>query len=396
MLINVKKNILLPNFLNKMTKHITIKEVTTQKEFNAFFEFPYILFKNDEYWVPQILNEEKSTFNPKKNPAFEFCKAKMFLAYKEHSIVGRVAAIINPKVNETWSQKRIRFGWLDFIEEIEVAQKLLQAVEDWGREENLTEIVGPQGFCNMDRAGMVVQGFHVETPGTCYYNPEYYPKFLEKLGFQKEVDTIQYELPGDQPVPEKVLKINNLIKQKYKLKVVEGISKKELKKRYGVKFFQTLNKSYTGLFGFVPLTEKQIHYYLKQYFPFLKLKMICFVIDENDEIVGFGISLPSLSQALKKCKGKLFPFGWFHLLRALRNYKKIDLLLTGVTPEWQNKGVHSIYHANMNKNYLDLGVKIAVTNPQLESNDAHRIWLKYNSRLLIRRRIFLKEISRSH
>jgi len=376
-----------------MTNNITIKEVTTKKEFNLFFEFPYLLFKNDPCWVPQMLGEEKSTFNPKKNPAFEFCEAKMFLAFKDEKVVGRVAAIINPKVNERWSQKCIRFGWLDFIEDKEVAQQLLQAVENWGKQKGMTEMVGPQGFCNMDRAGMVVYGFDVETPGTCYYNPEYYPKILEELGFEKEVDTIQYELPGTQNIPEKVLKINNLIKEKYKLKVVKDISKKELAKRYSIKFFETLNKAYTDLFGFVPLTENQIHYYVKQYFPFLNLKMLCFVVDENDDIVGFGVSLPSLSKALKKCKGKLFPFGWFYLLKALNNYEKIDLLLTGVTPEWQNKGVHSLYHAELNKNYNNLGVKIAITNPQLESNEAHRIWLKYDCKLLIRRRIYAKVIS---
>jgi len=375
-----------------MTNEITIREVTNKKEFNLFFELPYQLFKNDPYWVPAMLAEEKTTFNPEKNPAFKFCKSKMFLAYKDGKIVGRVAAIINFLVNERWSQTRIRFGWLDFIDNKDVAQQLLKAVEEWGKQEGMTEMVGPQGFCNMDRAGMVVYGFDVETPGTCYYNPEYYPKILEELGFQKEVDTIQYELPGTQSIPEKVLKINNLIKEKYKLKVVEGISKKELAKRYGIKFFETLNKSYTNLFGFVPLTEDQIHYYVKQYFPFLNLKMLCFVVNENDDIVGFGVSLPSLSKALKKCKGKLLPFGWFYLLKALKKYEKIDLLLTGVTPEWQNKGIHSLYHAELNKNYIDLGVKKAITNPQLEHNDAHKIWLKYDSKLLIRRRIYIKEV----
>ena len=369
-----------------------ITEVATQQEFNRFFKFPFTLFKNNPYWVPQLQNGEKNTFNPQKNPAFEFCVCKMFLAYQNNKVVGRVAAIINKKVNETWGQKRIRFGWLDFIDDMEVAQQLLQAVEDFGKAEGMTEMVGPQGFCNMDNAGMVVEGFEVETPGSCYYNPEYYPKILEALGFQKEVDTIQYELPATQSIPEKVLKINNLIQEKYKLKVVEGISKKELAKRYGVKFFETLNKAYTGLFGFVPLSEKQIHYYVKQYFPFLNLKMICFIVDANDDIVGFGVSLPSLSNALKKSKGKLFPFGWFHLLKALNTFEKIDLLLTGVTPEWQNKGVHSIYHAVLNSHYIDLGVKTAITNPQLESNEAHRIWLKYNRKLLIRRRIYMKNI----
>ena len=375
-----------------MSVTITIKEVSGKKDFNRFFKFPSMLFKGNPFWVPQLIGSEKNNFNPKKNPAFEFCKCKMFLAYKNNNIVGRVAAIINKKVNETWGETRVRFGWLDFIDDKDVAEILLQAVANFGKQEGMTEIVGPQGFCNMDSTGMVVKGFEVETPGACYYNPEYYPKILKELGFQKEMDTIQYELPAAQQVPEKVLKINNLIKEKYKLKVVEGLSKKKLTKRYGVKFFETLNKTYKGLFGFVPLTEKQIHYYVNQYFPFLNLKMICFIVDENDDIVGFGVSMPSLAAALQKSKGKLFPFGWFHLLKALKNFKKIDLLLTGVTPQWQHKGVHAIYHAVLNNNYIDLNVETAVTNPQLESNEAYRIWLKYNSKILIRRRIFIKKI----
>jgi len=375
-----------------MKKQITIKEVTTKKEFNHFFKFPYSLFKNDKVWIPAMLAEEKNTFNPKINPAYEFCRSKMFLAYKDKEIVGRVAGIINPKVNERWNQKRVRFGWLDFINDKEVAQKLLQAVEDWGKQEGLYEIVGPQGFCNMDRAGMMVEGFEVEPPGGCYYNPEYYPKILEELGYGKEVDTIQYELPGGQEVPEKVQRMNHAIKEKYKLTIVDGVSKKELMERYGVKFFESMNRTYKDLFGFVPLTNKQIPYYIKQYFPYLNLKMSCFIVDENDDIVGFGISMPSLSKARKKSKGKLFPFGWFHLLKALRKFDTIDLYLTGVTPEWQNKGIHSLYHAVLNQNYNDLGVKTCITNPQLEDNEAHWIWLKYNSKVVIRRRIFVKSI----
>jgi len=379
-----------------MKEPVIIKEVATKKEFNSFFELPSSLFKKHEAWVPQLLGGEKETFNENKNPAFEFCKSKIFLAYQGKKVVGRVAAIINNKVNETWNQKRVRFGWLDFIDDKEVVEKLLQAVEYFGKENGMDEIVGPQGFCNMDRAGMVVDGFEVETPGSCYYNPDYYPKYIEELGYQKEVDTFQYVLPATQPVPEKVLKINDLIKEKYKVKVVEGITKKELAKRYGVKFFKALNESYTGLFGFVPLTDRQIDYYIGHYFPFLNMKLICFIVDENDDVVGFGISMPSLSKAQKKCNGKLFPFGWFHLLKALNNYEKIDLLLTGVTPKWKNSGIHSLYHTELNNNYIELGVKTAITNPQLENNEAHRIWLKYNSKFLIRRRIYCKAVSLPH
>ena len=375
-----------------MNETITIKEVATKKEFNNFFKFPYILFRNDKMWVPQLLSGEKRTLNPEKNPAFEFCKAKMFLAYKENKIVGRIVGIINYKVNEVWGQKRIRFGWIDFIDDKEVTQQLLKAVEDWGKQEGLTEIVGPMGFTNMDKTGMKVYGFDVDDPISCYNNPEYYPKIIEEIGYQKEVDTIQYVIQGSQPVPEKVSRINNLIKEKYNLRIVEGISKKEMIKRYGVKIFEAVNKSYAGLFGFVPLTEKQIHYYIKQNFSFLDLKLICFIADENDDIVGFGVSMPSLVGALRKNKGKLFPFGWIHLLNAFKNYETTNLVLTGVVPEWQNKGIHSLYHAEMNNNYIALGVKTAIASPQLENNEAHRVWEKYNSEIAIRRRVYIKKL----
>jgi hypothetical protein len=375
-----------------MAEKITVKEVTTRKEFNRFFEFPYLLFKDDKMWVPQILSDEKNAFDPKKNPVFEHCKAKLFLAYQENIIVGRIAGIINLKSNEIWSQKRIRFGWFDFIDDKDVAQQLLKAVEDWGKEEGLNEIVGPMGFSNMDKTGMKVEGFDMDDPMSCYYNPEYYPKIMDEIGCQKEVDTIQYLMPGSQPVPEKVLKINNLIKEKYKLKVIKGISKKEVVKRYGVKLFETLNKTHAKLFGFVPLTEKQIQYYIKQNFPFLNLNLLCFIVDENDDIVGYGISMPSFVKALRKSKGKLFPFGWIHLLKALLHFDSIELLLTGVTPEWQNKGVHSLYHAEMNNKFIALGVKTALSNPQLESNEAHRIWQKYDSKFAARRRIYIRKI----
>jgi hypothetical protein len=371
---------------------ITIKEVTTRKEFSLFFQIPQLLFQDNKMWVPQLLSKEKNTLNPKKNPAFEHCKSKMFLAYKNNKVVGRIVGIINHKSNEIWSQERIRFGWIDFIDDKDVAQRLLQAVEEWGNAEGLTEIVGPMGFSNMDKMGMKVEGFDLDDPMTCYFTPEYYPKIMDEIGYQKEVDTIQYAVQGSQTIPEKVLKINNLIKEKYNLKIVEGISIKAFTKRYGIKVFETLNKSYAKLFGFVPLTEKQMRFYIKSFFTFLNLDLICFVIDENDDIVGFGFSMPSLVHALRKSKGKLFPFGWVHLLRALKKFDTINLLLTGVTPEWQNKGIHSLYHADMNTKYIKLGVKNAITNPQLETNEAHRVWQKYDSRIAARRRIFIKRL----
>ncbi|MDR0790849.1 MAG: N-acetyltransferase [Bacteroidales bacterium] len=376
-----------------MDNKITVIEVTTKKQFNAFLKFPYALFKDDKMWVPSLLMDERATFNKKKNPALEFCDYKIWLAYQDDKIVGRIVGMINNKANQIWQRSRVRFGWLDFINSDEVAKALLDAVAQWGKGRGMDKILGPMGFTDMDKEGMMIEGFDVDCPMACYYNPSYYPQVMDRLGYEKEVDWLQYEIIANQPIPEKVKRINELIKDKYNLRIVDNVSKKEITQRYGEKIFLTLNKAFKNLFGYVPLNEKQIQFYIKQYFPFLDKRLICFVVDENDDVVAFGVSMPSLSNALRKGKGKLFPFGWFHLLKALRNFENIDLYLNGVAPEWQNKGVHSLYYAEMNRRYIKLGAKTAIANPQLEDNQAAHIWEKYDSHVAIRRRAYIKDIN---
>lgn len=380
---------------------IIIKEVpynkgkyrfSSSKLFNDFLDFPSKLFKSDKMFVPCLYMDERHTFNKAINPALAWCDYKIFLAYKDNEIVGRIVGIINNRANDVWKRKYIRFGWFDTIDDIEVAKELFSAVEQWGRSRGLNKIVGPMGFTDMDKEGMMVEGFDTLCPMASLYNPAYYPVLVEKIGFQKEVDWVQYEIPANQPVPEKMSRINNLIKEKYNLRIVEGLSKSELAKRYGEKIFITLNKAFEGLYGYVPLTDELIKYYIDQYLTFVNKDLICLVVDKDDNVVAFGISMPTLSKALQKSKGKLFPFGWVHLLKALRNYEYIDLYLNGVDPQWQNKGVHSIYYARMNENYIRLGSKMAIANPQLETNQAAHIWEKYDSRVAIRRRAYIKDI----
>lgn len=371
---------------------ITIREVNSKSDFNLFLKLPYQIFKNDKNWVPPLLFDEKCTFNKKKNPAFEFCSSRLFLAYKNGECVGRIAGILNNRANEIWSQKRIRFGWLDFIEDIEVLRALINSVEVWAKEENLCEILGPMGFTDMDKEGMMIEGFDTLCPMACYYNPSYYPRLLEELGFEKEVDWVQYIIKANQPIPDKISKISQVIKEKYNLKIITGISKKEIIKNYGHKTFRLVNESFSNLFGYVPLTEKQIDFYIKQYFTFIDPKLVCFIVDSNDDVIGFGVSMPSFSNALKKAKGRLFPFGWYYMLRAMKNYSHIDLYLNGVHPQWQNKGIHALYFSQMNKTYIELGSMTAIANPQLETNQAALIWQKYNSELGIRRRAYIKKI----
>ncbi|MDR0971229.1 MAG: N-acetyltransferase [Bacteroidales bacterium] len=375
-----------------MGKTITILEVKDKKGFNAFLKFPYKLFKNDSQWVPSLLMDERTTFNRKKNPALEFCQYKIFLAKIDDNVVGRIVGILNTKSNQIWNQKRMRFGWLDYINDKEVLEALLSAVEQWAKKEGMDEVVGPMGFTDMDKEGMMVEGFDIDCPMACYYNPSYYPLLIEQLNYRKEVDWVQYQMAASQPIPEKLARVNQAIKDKYKLKIVEKLKKKEIVRRYGNKLFQTINASFKDLFGYVPLNDRQIDFYVKQYFPFIDIRLVCFIVDENDDIVAFGVSMPSLSEALRKGKGKLFPFGWYYLLKALKNFEKIDLYLNGVSPLWQNKGIHSLYYVEMNKRYIALGSKTAIANPQLETNQASQIWEKYDSKLAIRRRAYIKQI----
>lgn len=371
---------------------ITTREVTTKKDFRKFLRFPYKLFEDDSMWVPSLIMDEKTTFNPKKNPALDYCDCKIFLAYRGKEVVGRIVGIINRRSNEIWKEKRVRFGWLDFVDDEKVCESLLDSVARWGKEHGMTEIVGPMGFTDMDKEGMIVEGFDVDCPMACYYNPPYYPQHMENLSYKKAVDWIQYQIQANQPIPEKVCRINEMIKDKYQLSIVEGMSMKKIAERYGLKLFDTLNEAFSGLFGYVPLNDKQKEFYIKQYFPFLDKRLICLVVDTEDDIVAFGISMPSLSKALRKSKGRLFPFGWFHILKALKNFENIDLYLNGVKPEWQKKGIHSIYYTEMNKKYIELGAKMAIANPQLEDNLAARVWEKYDSRIAVRRRAYIKSI----
>lgn len=375
-----------------MDNKIRIEEVKDKKGFNKFLKFPYKLFKDDKMWVPSLLMDEKVTFNKKKNPAFEFCESKIFLAYKGEEIVGRIVGILNNRANEIWKQKRMRFGWFDYINDVNVAQALLNAVENWAKEKGMNEIVGPMGFTDMDKEGMMVEGFETNCPMACYYNPSYYPVIIEQLGYKKEVDWIQYEIQANQPIPDKVAKVNELIKNKYNLKIINNLSKKKICNLYGNKIFNLVNRSFADLFGYVPLNDKQIKFYIGQYFTFLDPKLVCFIVDEKDDVVAFGVSMPSFSDALRKSKGKLFPFGWYYFLKALKNYDYIDLYLNGVDPDWQNKGVHSLYYVEMNRRYIELNSKMAIANPQLETNQAAQIWEKYKSRIAIRRRAYIKKI----
>jgi len=370
---------------------ILIKEAITRKEMKQFIMFPFELYKNDKNWVPPLIFDEWNTFSRKKNPSSQHCEAAYLLAYKDGTIVGRIAAIINYKANERWNDKRTRFGWIAFVDDIEVSKALLEAAQEWGNKKGMKGIHGPLGFSDLDPEGMLVEGFDKEPSITSAYNYTYFPEHMEKHGFRKSVDWVQNKFNASQPIPEKVARINNLISKKYNLKTVIPKNKKEVVP-FIPKFFKTLNAAFQNLYGFTELTENQIKYYTDAYFGFARPELLCFILDENDNVVGFGIIFPSLSKAFKKANGRLFPFGFIHILKALRKYDTIDLYFNGVHPDWQNKGIHSLYYAAMNETSIKLNIKTAISTGQLETNiNAVGIWDNYEHEPYLRTRCYIKD-----
>lgn len=374
--------------------NIVIKEVTGKKELRQFVRFNIDLYKGNPYHVPSLIYDEMMTLDRKQNPAFEVCDAIYFLAYKGDRIVGRIAGIINRRSNEVWNQKRARFGFVDFIDDDEVVDALFNAVRQWAKQQGMEELCGPMGFTDLDHEGMLVHGFDQLGTMATIYNHPYYPQQLERMGFVKDQDWHEFKVFVPDCVPEKHLRIGEIVKRKYGLKVVKCKSKKEVMP-YARPLFETLNISYAPLYGFSPLTDKQIDYYINMYIPMLRLDLLTLIVREEDNaVVGFGISIPSLSRALQKSKGQLWPFGWFHLLKALRSKPEIvDLYLMGVLPEYQSKGVNALLFNDLIPIYKSLGVVYAESNPELETNNAVQAQWDYFKREHHKtRRVFIQQL----
>ena len=384
----------LPQKLHKFySMAVIIKKVVTKKDLKTFIRFNYELYKNNPYSVPDLLDDMMNTFNSKKNAAFEFCEADYFLAYKDDKLVGRVAAIINHRANETWKKNEVRFGWIDFIDDLEVSKALLDAVEAWGKERKMESMVGPLGFTDLDAEGMLVEGFDQLSTMATIYNFPYYPEHMEKLGFEKEADWVEFKLTVPEKLPEKFVRISEIILKKYNLKI-KKLNRKELKeKNYGQRIFDLINEAYSPLYGFSKMTQGQIDQYVKMYLPLIDLRMVSIVEDENGELIAAGISMPSLSEALQKSKGKMFPFGWYHLAKALfvKRPKVLDLLLVGVKPEYQSKGVNALLFYDLVPIYNEMGFKFGESNPELELNKKVQAqWSAFESQQHKRRRAYKK------
>lgn len=366
---------------------ITIKEVKTRRELKKFIKFPNILFKDVPTYIPTMISDDMNLLTD-KNPSKDYCDLNMWIAYKDDKMVGRVAGIINRRCNEHWNKKACRFGWMDMIEDYDVFKSLMDTVVEWGKSKGMETVEGPFGFTDLDKECWAIDCFNARQNMTTLYNPEYYVKFVERYGMEILCRWQQNKMPADQAIPEKVERINKLIMEKYNLKLVK-LEKRKQFYSYAHKFFHTLNDAFKDLYNFVPLTEKEIDVYIKVYFPFLNLKFVNLVVDENDNMVAFAVTIPDLNSAYKKANGHLFPFGWIYLLRALHKYETVDLLLNGVIPAWQKRGVHSIYYSEMNKAFYEKHVKWAYSNPQIIGNEAVKIWsTQYVSDPIMTRAVF--------
>ena len=373
---------------------VTIKKVENKTQMKQFIRFNYEFYKDNKYSVPDLYEDMVDTFS-EKNAAMEFCEAVYFLAYKDGKIVGRIAGIINNKANTTWNLKAVRFGYIDFIDDEEVSRALIKAVEDWGRSKGMTEIQGPLGFTDIDAEGMLIEGFEELGTNATIYNYPYYPQHMDKMGFEKDADWIEMSIDVPTEVPERLSRIAKIVMEKYGLHIKKFTSTRKLAKEYGHEIFEVINEAFKPLFGYSELSDRQIEQYVKAYLPFVDLKLVSTIIDNNGKLVAVGISMPSLSRALQKAKGKLFPLGWYHLLKAIKfkHDDTLDLMLVGVRPEYQGKGVNSILFHDLLPLYISEGYKHVETNPELEvNNKVQSQWIYFERRQHKRRRCFRKDL----
>ena len=371
---------------------IKIIEVINMNDLKKFIHFPNILYRENSYRVPPLFINEYNTLRQDKNPAFEHCEARYWLAYKNGRIVGRIAGIINNPHIKKWKQRYLRFGWFDFYNDVVISEALLNIVESWAKEQGMIAVHGPLGFTDLDPVGMLVEGF--EEMGTMFtiYNYSYYPKHMERMGYKKDVDWVEYEMVVPAKPNETIARIADFAMTRCKLKKLDVRRKKQLR-HYAKDAFQLLDDTHQHLYGVVSLTEKQVEAYVKQYFGFLSSDYVPVILDQSDRLVAFGITMPSLSRALQKARGRLFPFGLIYILKALRKNNRADLCMVAVKPELQGKGVNAILIHNNCCAYNKLGIEKVESNPELEENRlVQSQWKYFERRQHKRRRCYIKHI----
>lgn len=372
---------------------IELREATSLQDIKKFVRFPFSLYRNNEFWIPSMIKGDIDNLRSDKNPAFDHCEARYLLAYSNGEIVGRIAGIINHRFIEKWNRKYARFCWFDFTDDLEVSGALIRDIEQWAQSKGMEGITGPMGFTTFEQLGILIHGFDEMPTFSSTYNYPYYPEHLEKHGYGKDVDYIEFEIASPEAIPEKAVRIGEIALKRLNLKVLRVKSKKELLP-YARQVFDVINAAYEPLFGFVPLTEKQTDLFVKKYFSFVLPEFTTIVLDKDDRVVGFQISMPSLSRAFQKARGRLFPFGFWHLTRALKKPDRVDVLLVGILPEYQGKGVNALFMIDMTNACLEKGIKWAESNSELEENiKVQSFWRYFDSRQHKRKRVFKKAFS---
>ena len=372
---------------------VEIRKVTSRAELKAFAVFPETLYGDEPNWVPAVLFDDINTLRRDKNPAFEFCEAEYWTAWKDGKMAGRIAGIINRRYVEKWGKKYARFGWIDFIEDFDVAQALVATVEEWARSKGMEGMHGPLGFTDLDREGMLVEGFEERATFATIYNYPYYPLYLERLGYSKDVDWIEFMVQTPEAIPEKLLRVNEIIAKRSGVRIAEWKSRKQLIKNYANQLFELLDEAYAGLYGTTPLSRRQVEAYIDQYLGFVDPRFTKILVDEAGKLAGFAITIPNLSDALHRSRGRLFPFGWIRLLIALKRPKTMDMMLIAVRKEYVARGVVALLMTSLNQSAIENGIKFSETNPELETNIAVQgLWKDYPKRQHKRRRVYLKNL----
>ena len=378
-----------------MSEDIIIEPVNpTKSSLKRFVKFGIDLYRNSPYFVPPLISDEVETLMPDKNPAFDYCQAQAFMAWRGKKPVGRIVANINNVVNERPGKNEARFSFVDFIDDDAVVDALFAAAEQWARDRGMTEMVGPMGFTDMDHEGMLVEGFDQMGTMATIYNYDYYPRHLQRLGYKKDADWVEYRIKVPAEVPEKFRRISDIVARKYGLRSVKFTSRQKIKRMYGQALFDLINEAYDSLYGYSPLNQRQIDYYIDKYLGIIRLDCVSVIVDSDDRLVALGISMPSMSQALRKSGGKMFPLGWYHLLNGIYGHNDVvDLLLIAVKKEYLNRGVNAMLFADLIPIFNKEGFREAESNIELEDNNSvQQQWTYFDYRQHRRRRAYRKHL----
>ena len=374
---------------------VEIVQVTKASDLKKFIRFGNDFYKDSEYFCPQLIRGELEVFDPKCNPAHEVCESILFLAYRDKRIVGRIAGIINHAANEKWGVKKVRFGWIDFIDDEEVSFALLDAVANWGKEKGMDSLNGPVGFTDFDHQGLLIEGYEYLAPMASLYNYPYYVRHMDAYGLKKEADWIEYQIYPPEELPERFARMDKIVRERTHVRVDKVKDCKELVKKYGMQYMDVIDVAYQKLYNFQPMTERQKKYYCDEYFPLLNFDFVTLVINEKDEVVGVGVGMPDISEALRKSKGKYFPFGWYHMVKALhaKQMDAFDLLIIAVRPDYQDRGLNAVIIADQHPYFVKYGIKRVETTSILETNSKNQShWEMFPHKIHKRRRAYIKQI----